>query len=521
VTQPGPDELGVDRSKVPAAVAEGPRAGVGEGDGRAREGDGWQHLHPLSPLLRGGIASVAVLAYILSQQLDTFFGADREDPTRGHLGWAAVAVLVVLVLIVLGAWVSWRFSRYRLGSTLIELRTGVLFRQHRQVRFDRIQAVDVGRPLLARLVGLSEVVVQSAGGRDANLKLAFLGDPTAQAVRERLIELARHGDEVVTTAVVVPGYGSVAGQDPAQGRAAGEEYAFRDPALAAAAAPVTDATRVLGVPNTRIVQSILYGGPALTFVLAVPALLTSLALGAGGMVAWLGPMTLGIGGSLLKRLTHEANFELHHQGDRLRIRHGLTDLRTTTVPLHRVQAIELRQTLPWRLLGWWRIRVNVAGVGGSRDEDTDTVVLPVGTREEALRVLELLRPGIPGDVAVGALEGSGAAHGFVTASRRAARLDPLGWRRLGYAALPDCLVLRHGRLYRVAQVVPHARIQSMRVTQGPLQRHQGVATVSLVSTPGPVAPVVEHLDVEQAHRLLDEQSARSGAARRPAATAAP
>jgi putative membrane protein len=466
--------------------------------------DGWQHLHPLSPLLRGGIASVAVLAYILSQQLDTLFGADAEDPTGGHLGWAAVAVLVVLVLIVAGAWVSWRFSRYRLGSSLIELRTGVLFRQHRQVRFDRIQAVDVGRPLLARLVGLSEGVVQSAGGRDANLKLSFLGDPAAQAVRERLMELARHSDEVTSTAVEAPSAGGPAAEQPGP----------RVEGAGVAAEPVTDATRVLAVPTLRIVQSILYSGPALTFLLAAPALLVSLGLGAGGMVAWLGPMTLGVGGSLLKRLTHEANFELHHQGDRLRIRHGLTDLRTTTVPLHRVQAIELRQALPWRLTGWWRIRVNVAGVGGSHEEDTDTVVLPVGTRAEALGVLELLRPGIPADVAVAAMEATGPAGGFVTASRRAARLDPLGWRRRGYAALPDCMVIRRGLLYRSVQVVPHARIQSLRVTQGPLQRHQGLATVALVSTPGPVSPVVEHLDVEAAHRLLDEQTARSGAARR-------
>lgn len=469
--------------------------------------DGWQHLHPLSPLLRGGIASVAVLAYILSQQLDTLFGADAEDPTGGHLGWAAVAVLVVLVLIVAGAWVSWRFSRYRLGSSLIELRTGVLFRQHRQVRFDRIQAVDVGRPLLARLVGLSEVVVQSAGGRDANLKLSFLGDPAAQAVRERLVELARHSDEVTSTAVGAP----VAVGAPMAGDEAAEDHGTRP---GGAPGPVTAGTRVLSVPNSRIVQSILYSGPALTLLLAVPGLLVSLGLGAGGMVAWLGPMTLAVGGSLLKRLTHEANFELHHQGDRLRIRHGLTDLRTTTVPLHRVQAIELRQALPWRLTGWWRIRVNVAGVGGSHEEDTDTVVLPVGTRAEALGVLELLRPGIPADVAVAAMEATGPAGGFVTASRRAARLDPLGWRRRGYAALPDCMVIRRGLLYRSVQVVPHARIQSLRVTQGPLQRHQGLATVALVSTPGPVSPVVEHLDVEEAHRLLDEQSARSGAARR-------
>ena len=76
---------------------------------------------------------------------------------------------------------SWRFSRFRVADTLIELRTGVLFRQHRQVRFDRIQAVDLGRPLLARLTGLSEVVVQSAGGKDSHLKLSFLTDAPGPA----------------------------------------------------------------------------------------------------------------------------------------------------------------------------------------------------------------------------------------------------------------------------------------------------------------------------------------------------
>jgi putative membrane protein len=126
------------------------------------------------------------------------------------------------------------------------------------------------------------------------------------------------------------------------------------------------ATQVLAVPNSRIVQSILYSGPALTFLLAAPALVVSLVLGAPGMVAWLGPMALAIGGGLLKRLTKEANFQLLHEGDRLRIRHGLTDIRTTTVPLHRIQAIEVSQSLPWRFPGWWRIQVNVAGVAWTR-----------------------------------------------------------------------------------------------------------------------------------------------------------
>jgi putative membrane protein len=464
----------------------------------------WRHLHPLSPLLKGGIAFVAVLAYIVSQQADSFFGARRDDPTQGHLGLAALGVLVVLLGIIAGAWVSWRFSRFRVAETLIELRTGVLFRQHRQVRFDRIQAVDLGRPLLARLTGLSEVVIQSAGGKDSHLKLSFLTDGQAQQVREQLMALAGRSDEVTGTPPVAPDVHVAWG---------GAHLSDEDYADVPVPAPAGE--RILTVPNARIVQSVLYSGPGVLILLAVPALVVSVALGVPEMVAWLGPMTLAMGTSHLKRLTQECNFELLHQGDRLRIRHGLTDLRTTTVPLHRIQAVEVSQSLPWRATGWWRIRVNVAGAGHG-DDETQTVLMPVGNREEALQVLTLVQPGIPRGAALAALEGQGPGEGFVTASERARRLDPLSWRRLGYAVLPEGLLTRRGAWYRAAQFVPHARIQSLKVEQGPVQRRRGVATVRLVSTVGPVSPAVAHLDEAEAERLLAEQVDRSSRARQQA-----
>lgn len=464
----------------------------------------WRHLHPLSPLLKGGIAFVAVLAYVVSQQADSLFDAERDDPTGGHLGWAAIGVVVVLLGIIAGAWVSWRFSRFRVADTLIELRTGVLFRQHRQVRFDRIQAVDLGRPLLARLTGLSEVVVQSAGGNDSHLKLSFLTDAQAQQVREQLMVLAGANDEV--DGATLPSSGGA----PEWG---GAQLSDHDYADLPASPPVGEA--ILAIPNARILQSVLYSGPGVVILLAVPALIVSVALGVPEMIAWLGPMTLAIGTQHLKRLTQECNFELLHQGDRLRIRHGLTDLRTTTVPLHRIQAVQVSQSLPWRLPGWWRIQVNVAGAG-TGDDVTQTVIMPVGNREEALRVLTLLRPGIPRAAALAALEGEGPAEGFVTASERARRLDPWGWRRQGYAVLPDGLLTRRGAWWRKAQFVPHARIQSLKVEQGPVQRGRGVATVRLISTVGPVSPVVAHLDEPEAVRLLAEQVVRSSRARQKA-----
>lgn len=464
----------------------------------------WLHLHPLSPILRGGLAFAALVAYFVSQQLDTLFGASSDDPTRGHLGWAVLVVAAVLLLIVAGSWLSWRFSRYRLGATLIELRTGFLFRQHRQVRFDRIQAVDVGRPLLARLTGLSEVVVQSAGGRNSQLKLSFLADSRAREVREQLMSLASVADSQVAADQALASTPDTALGVPERGRSAPD-------GLPAAAGVVGE--RVVLVPNSRVVQSILYKGQSIFLVLALPALAGAFIAGVGGMVAWLGPMTLALGTAQVKRLMQEWNFELLHGGDRLRLRHGLTDLRATTVPMHRIQAVEASQPLPWRLTGWWRLRMNVAGAG--QDEDaTETVLLPVGTFEEVLAVLVLVLPGTSPDVIAAALLGDGPGHGFTTATARARRLDPAGWRRLGYTATPQVLVTRRGRWWRVAQFVPHARVQSLMVSQGPLERSQGVASVRLMSTPGPVSPVVAHLDLAAAERLLEEQVVRSGVARR-------
>jgi putative membrane protein len=440
-----------------------------------------------------------VLAYLVSQQADALFGG-RDDPLQGHLGVAALGVVGVLLAVVAGSWVSWRFSRFRVAADLIELRTGFLFRQHRQVRFDRIQAVDVGRPLLARLTGLSEVVVQSAGGSDSQLKLSFLADARAQEMREQLVELARRSDE----------------SELARGRSIVEDPAAGPGAAHAPHPGEAGADRVLRVPNPRILQSILYSGQGVTLLLVVPALVISVLAGVGEMIAWLGPMTLALGSATLRRLTQESNFEVLHQRDRLRIRHGLTDLRTTTVPVHRIQAIEVSQPLPWRLTQWWRVEINVAGAG--RDDDvTQTVLLPVGTLEEALAVVTLVRPALPREDLLAAVVGEGHEGGFVTATERARTLDPLSWRRRGYAVVPDGVLTRRGVLYRAAQYVPHARIQSLKLTQGPLERSRGVATVRLVSTQGPVSPLVAHLDTEQAERLVDEQVARSSHARRLAA----
>ncbi len=490
------------------------------------DGD-WQRMHPLSPLLRGGVVLIAILGYAVSQIGDRLLsgwglgwvtGSDQQgddDASEAIASHPLIALgLVLLLLAVVGlvSWVAWRFTRFRVAPHQVELRSGVLFRQHRQVPFERVQAVELSRPILARLLGLAQVVVQSAGGSDSQLTLAFLPLARAEGLRDELLVLAGHSDELP--------HGR-AGDRPGPG----DDGAPTDPADPAAAVPERAASSagrpVLSVPNGRLfVATILHGSTIVLGVLAVVALF-GVGIERFGAVTFatlpaLVPAAFAIGMNRVKELLVHGNFRVADTGTGVRVQEGLTDLRTTTIPIHRVQAVELMQPLWWRPFGWWRIRVNVAGVGsgGEGEGQKETVVLPVGTFEEAVAVLDVVAPQVTPDGWFSGAHGDDREPGWNPVSSRTRRLDPLTWRRNAWRLESAAVLLRSGRVSRSAVAVPHARIQSVSLRQGWLERRLGVASVHVVPAPGPVSPDLAHLDLADAEGFLAQVGARAREARR-------
>lgn len=486
--------------------------------------DEWQHLHPLSPILRGGVVGLAVIGYAGTQFVDDIFrglgGGGRRDESdeqgdrgiREGLGFlfdhslvASGVILAVLLVIGFVGWLTWHFSKFRVADGQIEFRKGWLFREHRQVPLERVQAIEISRPLLAQVTGLSQVIVQSAGGGDSHLKLAFLSAGRADEVRRELLALAGRRDEA------------------GPGRAPGGDGEGDTPA--AARLDPDEGREVLRVPNSRLfVATILHGG---TIFLGAVALVTaSVALAAygsnlealtGAAIALpaLGPLAFGIAVNRVGELLKHGNFRLADTGSAARIQHGLTDKRTTTIPLHRIQAVGMVQPLWWRPFGWWRVRVNVAGIGHdpSGQKEDDTTVLPVGTLDQALDVLTLLDPALSESDLRRAALGDGAEGGWTLVSQRAKVLDWLSWRRSGFAVSPHSLMVRSGRLWRRVSVMPHARVQSLSLSQGPLDSRLDLATLTLVSTPGPVDLSIQHLESATAAQLLRDEAARAREAR--------
>jgi putative membrane protein len=73
-----------------------------------------------------------------------------------------------------------------------------------------------------------------------------------------------------------------------------------------------------------------------------------------------------------------------------------------------------------------------------------------------------------------------------------------------------------GWITRRTAVVPHSKMQSVRVKQGPLQRRLGLANVHVDTPIGPVNAVALHRDASAARPLAEGQAERSREARRVA-----
>lgn len=104
--------------------------------------------------------------------------------------YGAVLGTGVFVLGVGHAVAHYRRWRFELEADALELRHGVFTHVDSSVPYVRIQHVDTERNLLARLVGLSAVVVYTAGSRGADVTIPGLTPARARKLHDQLRELA-------------------------------------------------------------------------------------------------------------------------------------------------------------------------------------------------------------------------------------------------------------------------------------------------------------------------------------------
>jgi putative membrane protein len=208
----------------------------------------------------------------------------------------------------------------------------------------------------------------------------------------------------------------------------------------------------------------------------------------------------------LRRILQDWDFRLARDpGGRLVVRYGLLETRSQVVPLHRVQSVGLTWPLLWRGKKWLHLRLDIAGYAGEGGGDSKRSdrLLPVGDLPTARALVWDVLGGVD-------------LHDMATSPppARARWLNPFALRYLGVGLTAEVFVSRWGLLTREMNLLPYARLQSVRVVQGPLQRLLGLATV-YADTAGGRSGQAKDRDLAEAWALAEQLAVRSRQARSP------
>lgn len=357
----------------------------------------------------------------------------------------------VLVLILVAGSIDWWFTRYSLDDLAIHRRSGFLFKKNRTIRLESVQSVDISRPLVARLLGLSELRFEVADGSSEALHIKYVSARKAEVLRRTAMasinllrsEAAGRPVDVLpdsmqisaermpdadqlhqpfeasyeasygapmqnSTQQAVPQQGGYSQPAPEQGiqQPGASRRGARMP-MPVAADP--SQPPIFRISNVRLIASIMLEHlvwlvPAVALMVGAAVIaaimdgespfLIFMALLPGTFVPLLGYL-----GTLWARFDGAANFKITPSGQGgVTLRYGFTGTHTQNVMVERIQALAVEQSILWRAFGWYRIKMTIAGIGIEQNDNqklvTRNVALPVGNKQETLMVLRLLLPAL-------------------------------------------------------------------------------------------------------------------------------
>lgn len=438
----------------------------------APEEDEFRRLSPLTPIARSAIF-LAAAAYT---------GGRQVIEEREFTG-AAIAAAAVLVAGAVFGFASWYRTKFRITATELRIDTGVFNRRSRRVRLDRILEIGVNQPFVARLLGLAELKIETAT-TEAEVSLSYLPLGEAHEVRHVLLEQ----------------------RDTARAREAGEEGARGF--AGGVAPPSAEPVPLVRVPLSWQVKGLLASGETVGLLLlgiAIGGVLAAgLSLGAFGIgLATFG----GAAFSLVRKLVGWWDWRVAVVPTGIQVRHGMFSLTTRTFNVERLQGVRITEPLLQRPFGLARLELSVAGGmkdNGSGDEGSG-IALPVAPLDLVWRLAADLIGADPSAVPT------------TGPPRRASWLRPFGRPWLAFGMDDRLVVSRAGLFARRTDLVPLARVQSLRLTQGPIQRWLRLASVHADSPVGLVNAQGVHRDPVEARRLVQEGVERARVARMPRA----
>src|SRR6056297_2897663 len=345
-------------------------------------------LHPLSVPLRAVSRGIGLAwAFLIGG-----VALSQGDPVL--TGGAVVAAVLAVAAVVGYELAYYRRFEYELTEDSLDIASGVFSRREREIPLRRVQNVDVTRSLVARLLGLAEVDVETAGGGSTEANLRFVSREEAgrlqEEVRERRAARERGRERRSEAAESAGEEADLAEGEPA----ADEERALRG-GRGELLFELSD--RDLLLYGLLSFDPRLLSGVVAFATFVVPSLgrrvdipdLGVVVLGAGVVVLAVGVWLV----SAALRVVQFYGFKLRRVGDDLRYERGLFERRDGTIPLSKLQTVSVEENVLMRRYGFASLAVETAGYApGQSPSGGSEAAIPLAPRADVFALARDVEP---------------------------------------------------------------------------------------------------------------------------------
>ena len=501
-----------------------------------------QRTHPATVVVRTAQTLFQMSLYVVGLVVFGSLGGNRGIPAL-----ILAAIIAFVVVSVIGMrWIAWwRFAYGIVGKDLL-IDEGWLVRKRRTIPIARVHGVNVKADVFMRMLGLVEVVVQTAGGgaEEPEAKIGAIPLDRAEELRNVLLHDVSDGVSQPPGTVLDP----IARLSDFRGAFAGAEVRGREVlfehkisfgrlllgVLTSSRIPLVFAVGlgIIGQAYGIVDQRFLDQTASRAAELALPYLI--------GLAVALGLFVVAVAAAI--GVSRDFGFTVRRYQTRIETEAGLFERRQTSIPVGRIQAVRIEASWLRKLLGLVIIQVDTAGIERSGQEsgqtNLSTAMIPVARAADLDELMHGLlpeaesfpeAPGLPARAlrfylllptliatatalaAVGpalwffyrrALPWAIAVVALVAVVTIAVRV--LQWRGAGIGTDDVAVAIRSGALGTKRVRLARSRIQSLDVRQSLFQRHARLATITTVSVSGSSQATygVSHLDEAEAFRIM-------------------
>ena len=455
-------------------------------------------------------------------------------------------IVGAIVLVGTGfSYIRWKRLTYTVGEQDIRVESGVLSRAARSVPFERIQDVSLEQKLLPRLFGLVSVKFETGSGGGEDIPLQFLteeaGEELRQLVRERRDDAPDAAPDAAISADTAPGAPSQAAPlssehaQPLLRMGAGRLFTFGlfEFSLAVFAVLLGMLQYADNFLGSEIWNLDLWRGWISETGGEVATLDANLQL-IGAISGVIGLVVIGSLTGMIRVFTREWGFLLERTARGFRRRRGLFTRTDVVMPIHRVQGITLvtgwlRYRFGWHGLSFVSLAQDTGTPGGASNHE----VAPFAKIDEIAPIVTAAGFHLPGEdtdwrrasarylidgvimetvffVVVGAAAGTATAlyapewfdlavGAVLVIAGLLVIANVFSWRFKRHALDTAQIAVTSGVFAPSTSIAIRRKLHSVEISQGPIARLRGYATLHLGQAGGEFA--IRGVPVERAREV--------------------